>query len=93
MVALVFVGPNRCNGLRSGPGDQYDGTAFESEGFPQFARQILFVRLGKPFVTVDEQEEGRRRLADLRGVKEFQSVPLFADGLSAFDGLVEGAVQ
>ena len=74
-------------------GDQYDGATFVAECPTDLIGEILFVLLGKEFLTIDKQEECWGRQPGLCGVKELQAVAMRADRLTSFDGILEHSVQ
>lgn len=86
-------GPDRFDRFGSGFGDQDDGAAFIAESLSELAGEIFFVRVGEQFIAIDEEQEGRWRGRGLGGVKELEEMAGAADGLSAFDSLLEGAVE
>ena len=73
-------------------GHQHDRAALEAEGFSQFAREKLHVRVGKQLVAIDEHNECRRCLPDLRGIKKLQPMADGTDWLPFFNGVIQGAV-
>src|SRR6185503_16682734 len=67
--------PHGLDGLGTSSWDQHNGASFVTEGPAQFAHEKFPVGFGKQFIAVDEQQKGRRRLPDLRRIKEVQPVP------------------
>src|SRR5262249_14120396 len=79
--------PYRFNRFWASLRHEHQGTTLVTESLAQLTREVFLVRLGKQFIAIHEQQEGRRRLAHLRGVKELQPMPHAADGLAALHGV------
>ena len=54
--------------------------------------QVFAISVGEQLVAIDKHDENGRRLFDLRGVKELQSVSGCAHRLALLDGIAQGAV-
>src|SRR5207302_2043662 len=80
-------------GFWAGLGDEDDRTAFVTEGAAHLVGQIFLILVGKKFVAVDKQKKCWRRLPYLGGIKELEAMAMRTDGLPAFDGILEGAVE
>lgn len=61
---------NRLDGLRPRAGEQQDGAAFVAESSAHGLGEVPLVRLGEQVGAVHEKHESRRRLPNLRRVKE-----------------------
>ena len=73
---FVFVaeGLDGLDGLGPGFWHEDQRTPLVAEGARIWSRKVFLVLVGEQFVTVDEQQESRRRLPDLGRVEELQPV-------------------
>src|SRR5438876_9133029 len=88
-----FEVSNRRDGLGPGFGHEHDRAALIAKRPAQFADEILCVGLGKQFVTIDEEQKRGGRLFHLRRIEKLEPMARRADGLAAFDGVVERAIE
>src|SRR5580658_6689546 len=73
--------------------DEEDWATLVAEGAAHRAGEIFFVLVVKQILAVDKEQEGGRRLADLRGVKEFQAMAGGTDRLAVLDGVAQRAIE
>ena len=91
--AMRDVLPDRVDGFGALLWDKDERAAFVAKCFPHLAFEIFFILVREEFVTIDEQQKCRRRLARLRRVEKFQAMTGGAHWLASLDRVVQSAIE